>query len=170
MVDLKGYVESLYFDTNGDQMLLLRLTDDIRPYYDELKDKLLSICIKVFRQKRSNNANAFCWELCTKLGNKLRISKEEVYLNALKHYGQSEIFSVLSSIDVKGYFKYFEEFGTGTVNGKEFTHYKVYKGSSEYDTEEMSILLDGLVCDAKEQGIQVLTASEIDLLKREWKP
>ena len=67
-----------------------------------------------------------------------------------------------------GIFKYYDEIGQSEVKGKTFTHYKVYKGSSEYDTLEMSILLDGVVEEAKLQGIQVLSASEIDLLKREW--
>lgn len=88
---------------------------------------------------------------------------------ALKNYGQSEVFSIQSDVNIQGYFKYFEEIGTGKINNKEFTHYKIYKGSSEYNTLEMSILLDGVVQDAKEQGIQVLSASELDLIKREWK-
>jgi len=150
------------------QMLTLRLSDNVTAQYDELIDKDLDISIKVHRGKRSLNANAFLWLLCNELGNKLRLSKEEIYLNSLRHYGQSEIVSVISTANVKGIFKYYDELGQGEVNGKAFTHYKVYKGSSEYDTSEMSILLDGVVEEAKEQGIQVLSASEIDLLKREW--
>ena len=86
----------------------------------------------------------------------------------LKKYGQSDIVSVLSSVDVKGYFKYYDEFGKGTVNGKEFTHYKVYKGSSEYDTREMSILLDGIIEEAKALDIEVISDSERALLLADW--
>ena len=86
----------------------------------------------------------------------------------LKKYGQSDIVSVRSDVDVTGYFKYFEEMGKGYVKDKEFTHYKVFKGSSEYDTYEMSVLLDGIVFEAKELGISLLTESEIDLLINEW--
>ena len=32
----------------------------------------------------------------------------------------------------------------------------------------MSILLDGVVQEAKDLGITVLSASELDLIKREW--
>ncbi len=86
----------------------------------------------------------------------------------LKRYGQSDIVSVLSVVDVKPYFKYFEEFGKGFVKGKEFTHYKVYKGSSEYDTREMSILLDGIIDEAKALDIDVISEREKSLLLQEW--
>ena len=120
------------------------------------------------RKKRSNDANALCWKLCTEIANVLRSEKESIYVDMLKRYGQSDIVSVLSSVNVKGYFKYYDEFGKGTVNGKEFTHYKVYKGSSEYDTKEMSILLDGIIDEAKALDIEVISEREKSLLLEEW--
>lgn len=120
------------------------------------------------KKKRSTDANALCWKLCTEIANILRTDKESVYLEMLKRYGQSDIVSVVSSVNVKGYFKYYDEFGRGTVNGKEFTHYKVYKGSSEYDTREMSILLDGIIDEAKVLDIDVISEREKSLLLTEW--
>ena len=120
------------------------------------------------RKKRSNDANALCWAICTEIANVLRTEKESIYLDMLKKYGQSDIVSVLSTVDVKGYFKYYDEFGKGTVNGKEFTHYRVYKGSSEYDTREMSILLDGIIDEAKALDIEVISESEKALLLSVW--
>ena len=165
---MKGIINDFIVTIDKRQLLTLELSDDFTQSYDNLKDKTLNIEIKEHKQKRSLNANALLWKLCNELGNKLRISKEEVYLMALKNYGQSEVISIQSDVNIQGYFKYFEEIGTGKINNKEFTHYKIYKGSSEYNTLEMSILLDGVVQEAKEQGIQVLSASEIDLIKREW--
>lgn len=120
------------------------------------------------KKKRSTDANALCWKLCTEIANVLRTDKDSVYLEMLKRYGQSDIVSVVSSVNVKGYFKYYDEFGRGTVNGKEFTHYKVYKGSSEYDTREMSILLDGIIDEAKALDIEVISEREKSLLLTEW--
>lgn len=120
------------------------------------------------KKKRSTDANALCWKLCTEIANVLRADKDSIYVDMLKKYGQSDIVSVLSTVDVKGYFKYFDEFGKGTVNGKEFTHYKVYKGSSEYDTREMSILIDGIIDEAKALDIEVISESERALLLSEW--
>ena len=125
--------------------------------------------IKEHRQKRSLNANSYAWKLMSEIADVLRTSKEEVYLNMLRHYGQSEMVSVLSSIDVRGYFKYFDEIATVTLEGKQFTHYRVYKGSSEYDTREMSILIDGIVYEAKNLDIETMTPDEIAKMKEMWK-
>lgn len=120
------------------------------------------------RKKRSLDANALCWKLCTEIANVLRADKDSIYIDMLKKYGQSDIVSVLSVVNVKGYFKYYDEWGKGFVKGKEFTHYKVYKGSSEYDTREMSILLDGIIDEAKALDIEVISEREKSLLLQEW--
>ena len=131
------------------------------------KDKKYEI--KEYKEKRSLNSNAYAWKLITELGNVLRKSKEEVYLQMLKDYGQSEIVSMLSSIDPSGYFKYYEKFGTGEVRGKQFTHYKIFKGSSEFNSKEMSIFIDGIVQEAKQVGIQTLDELEIqELIRSEY--
>lgn len=124
-------------------------------------DKDKKYVLKEYKEKRSLDQNAYAWKLITEIGNILRKSKEEVYLIMLKDYGQSEIVSMLSSINPKGYFKYYESIGTGIVNNKEFTHYKVYKGSSEFDSKEMSIFIDGIVQECKQLGIETLTPDEI---------
>ena len=133
------------------------------------QDKEKKFVIKEFKEKRSLDQNAYAWKLITQIGNVLRKSKEEVYLQMLKDYGQSEIVSTLSSISPSGYFKYYEEFGIGTIKGKEFTHYKIYKGSSEFNSKEMSIFIDGIVQECKSVGIQTLDDLEInELIRREY--
>lgn len=117
--------------------------------------------IKEKRNKRSKSQNAYAWELIGKIADVLRKSKEEVYLQMLKDYGQSEIVSMLSSINPKGYFKYYESIGTGIVNNKEFTHYKIFKGSSEFDTKEMTIFIDGIIQECKQLDIETLTPEQI---------
>ena len=135
--------------------------------FDQDREKVFEI--KEHKEKRSLNANAYAWSLITKIADALRTSKEECYLEMLKRYGQSEIVSVLSEINVEGYFKYYEPIATATLQGKEFTHYKIYKGSSEYDTREMSILIDGIVSEAKELGIETIPPNEIERLKTMWR-
>lgn len=132
------------------------------------KDTVYDVKIDKHREKRSLNANAYLWKLVTEIGNVLNKSKEEVYLQMLIDYGQSEMVSILSEIDVKGYFKYYKLAGTSILNGKEFNHYKIYKGSSEYDTKEMSILLNGVVQEAKNLGIKTKDDIELKRLIKEW--
>lgn len=130
------------------------------------REKLFEI--KPYRQKRSLNANAYAWVLINEIANRLRTSKDEVYLEMLKRYGQSRVISVLSEIDISRFVKYYEEIGKGHVEGKEFTHYRCFIGSSEYDSREMAILIDGIVDEAKELGIDTLPTTAVERMKALW--
>ena len=44
----------------------------------------------------------------------------------------------------------------------------LYYGSSTYDTRQMSRLIDLVVQDCKEQGIETMTPFELDALKERW--
>lgn len=125
--------------------------------------------IAAYHPKRSLAANNYAWALITRIAESMKPpqSKEAVYLECLKRYGQSEFISVVSGIDIRGYFKYFEEYGKGHADGREFTHYKIYKGSSEFDAREMNILLEGIIQEAKDLGIETITPQEKERLLKE---
>ena len=130
------------------------------------REKLFEI--KPYRQKRSLNANSYAWVLINEISNRLRTSKDEVYLDMIKRFGQSKVISVLSEIDISRFVKYYEEIGKGHVEGKEFTHYRCFIGSSEYDSREMAILIDGIVDEAKELGIDTLPTTAVERMKALW--
>ena len=155
----------------GKPVLMLEVNEkgDFEQIVDDLKDKdKLSIEIKQYRQHRSLNANAYAWLLIGQIADIVRAGKDEVYLKCLMRYGQSEIVSVLSRVPVENYFKYYEEAGASKLNGKDFTHYRVYKGSSDFDTREMSIFIDGVVSEAKGLGIQTETPNQLAEMKARW--
>ena len=160
-IDFRTNKPTISFEVN-ERSDFEQLVDDMRD-----KDKL-SIEVKPFRQHRSLNANAYVWLLIGKIADILRASKDEIYLKLLKRYGQSELISVLSHVPIGNYIKYYEEAGESKLNGKDFTHYRVYKGSSEFDTREMSIFIDGVVSEAKELGIQTETPNQIAEMKARW--
>lgn len=138
----------------------------IRWLLDQDREKVFDI--KQHREKRSLNANAYAWVLIGKIADATHLTKDAVYLHLLRQYGQSEVVSVRSDINVEGYFKYYEPFGRSALNGKEFTHYRVYKGSSEYDSKEMAVLIDGIVSEAEELDIETLPPQELMRLKEMW--
>lgn len=121
--------------------------------------------IKEKKAKRTLTQNAYYWVLLHELAKALKIDNDTAHKMMLERYGVYEVISVQSCIDLTGYFKYFDEIGRGTVNGKEFTHYKIYKGSSRMDSKEFTVLLDGLISDCEEMGIPTLTKTEIERLK-----
>ena len=135
---------------------LVRLSDDKK--YE----------VKEYKEKRSLNANNYYWELVTQLGNVLKMDKEDLHFQLLQKYGQSEMISVVADVDMKNYLKYYAEAGESNLNGKTFKHYKVYKGSSEMDSKEMSILINGLVEECHIQGIETKTPQEINSLLERW--
>lgn len=121
--------------------------------------------VREYKQKRSLTQNAYFWVLVNEIANVTRQSKDDIHLQMLKEYGQNQVISVQSNIDISKFLKYFEEIGHGRVNGKDFTHYRVFEGSSEMDSREMAILLDGVVQEAEQLGIPTLTPAEIARLK-----
>lgn len=145
-----------------------KITKFLQDIFNLDRETIYDIKIEKHRKKRSLNANNYLWELCTQIGNIIRKSKEEVYLDMLVDYGQSIMISVLSTVELNGFYKYYKEVGKSILNGKEFSHYKIYKGSSEYNTYEMSILLDGVVQEAKQLGIKTKDDLELERMVNEW--
>ena len=127
------------------------------------RDKLFEL--KEYKPKRTLSQNAYAWKLINELGNKLNISKEDLYKHMLEDYGQSIIVSLLEEINPEHYFKYFKLMGKGKTNGKGFNHYRVYKGSSEFNTLEMKYFLDGIIQECENVGIPTLTEKEIERMK-----
>lgn len=146
---------------------------------DELRgmeEKTLILEAKVARKKRSLNANAYFHVLVGKMADKLGVSKPKMKNILLARYGQREIMedgplviSIVRTADMEEREDiHCASIGYGTVNGKEFTHYAVIKPSHEYNTEEMSKLIDGTVEDAKELGIETLSPAELERMKELW--
>ena len=172
MIEVTGKILDMSLDfMSGKPKLTVELNEKqtAMSLYDELnKEEKLSFKISKFREKRSLNANAYAWKLLTEIGNILRSNKETVYLEMLKRYGQREVISVQAHIPIQGFIKYFEEIGESSTNGKLFKHYFVFKGSSEFDKQEMSIFIDGIVDEAKALGIQTETPEQIAKMKSLW--
>jgi hypothetical protein len=137
------------------------------------KGKELIAEIKQYREKRSLDANSYAWVLISKIAEVLRTSKEEVYIEMLKRYGQSEkqLISVVAEagdVILRATKNHCMEVGESTVNGKLFKHFRILIGSSQYDSKEMATLIDGIVSEAKELDIETMTQKELSLLKECW--
>jgi hypothetical protein len=121
--------------------------------------------IKEYKPKRTLSQNSYAWALINELANKMRMSKEEMYINLLEDYSQCLMIPVEKGKKPNGYFKYYKYIATTNINGKEADYYKVFKGSSEFNTEEMGIFLDGMIQECKQLGIETLTPEEIEAMQ-----
>lgn len=169
---LKGEIKKNY---TGEVELVITLPKqtNVEPIHElltnETKEKALTLEYK--KKRRSLNSNSYCWALVTQIADVLRSSKEEVYLQMLKRYGQSSVVSIVeeaAEIFEKSV-KYCERFGESILNGKNFIHIKVYMGSSEFDSKQMSIFLDGIISECVPLKIQTMTEKELQRLKDNWK-
>lgn len=155
-------------NSNRAKVILLFNNRGIVKFLEKYKDVDLRIIIKKWFNKRSLNANSYAWSLITELANAMKISKEEMYFLKLKDYGQSQLVLITEKANPKYYFKYYSKEGTTIVKGQKYIWYKVYKGTSEYDTKEMSIFIDGLVQECVEQNIEIKSEKEVKALLESW--
>lgn len=123
--------------------------------------------IKEKRKKRTLNQNAYYWKLLGQLASVLKISNDELHEQLIKRYSHNiDFISCLSNVDVKKYgLKYFDIVRKYEDRGNTFISYKVYKPSSEMNTKEFTDLVDGLISECKEVGIETLTPDELALLR-----
>ena len=149
--------------------MVLDLDGDFRLSYDRLKDFDVEVEIEKYSEGRSLRANAYLWLLVTKIGNILRQSKEDIYFDLLKAYGQGGAVSVEERFaeDFERTYKYHEYLGESELKGKMFKHYRFWVGSSEYNATEFGILLDGVIQEAKGLGIETRPKEEIESMFEE---
>jgi len=169
---VKGRITNIGHGLEGDLTVTLSLprqyTDDIK----KLLDADIDAEIKKWREKRSLSANAYAWVLINKITEAITppMDKQEVYLLMLRRYGQGGQVSIQTSQfeSVIREFDYHKVIGTGMANGKEFTHADVLVGSSKYDTREMAVLIDGIIQEARDLGIDTDTPEQIARFKERW--
>ena len=162
-----GQITGVTRDIRTNKYLVTFATSDLSDLeaYDGVD---VDINIKKHRKKRSLNANNYFWNLCTKLANKLGSTKEEIYELYLQENGniiEDNIIAIPEDSNItsyQGHWLYLD-----TVDG--WSTYVELKGSSDFDTKEMSELIDRVVDGCKEQGIEVLPPDEIERLKKLWK-
>lgn len=128
-------------------------------------DKEKQYELREYHKRKTLSQNAYAWVLINEIANKINKSKEQVYLQMLKDYGQRTEILLKADVKVKTYFKYYEAINKIKKNDIEFIEYYLYKGSSQFDSKEMSIFIDGIVEEAKQLGIQTMTPNEIRKMK-----
>lgn len=120
-------------------------------------------------KKRSLDANAYCWVLCTKIADALLVSKDDIYLKMIHDYAPSILIPVEAGKEVKGFFKYYQLFKTSTINDVPADYFRVWKGSSDMDSAEMARFIDCIIQEAQALDIETMTPAEIQRLKEMWK-
>lgn len=142
---------------------------------EQLKNEnKLNIEMKKYRNKRSLDANSYCWVLCDKIAKSMQggISKEDVYKDAISYVGTFEPMI----IEEKAFEKFkdiWQRQGLGYLVKEVSRKDKcikvfAYYGSSSYNSKEMSKLIEFIVEQAKGLNIETIPVEEINSLLESW--
>ena len=137
----------------------------------KVNEKPYTVKLEPLKRKRSLDANGYLWVLLQKIAEVLHTSKDEVYLEMLSRYGVFTHIVVKPNVvdRVKAEWRTVRELGEVTINGKTGIQLQCFFGSSTYDSKEFSVLLDGVIHEAEELGIETLGQAEAERMIAEWK-
>lgn len=135
-----------------------------------LKNGQKEIEIKKIRESRSLDANAALWVMLNKMAIKLHTTKDELYLDMLERYG---VFThiVVKPVAVKRVmteWRTVRELGKVEIGGKTGVQLQCFYGSSQYSKEEFSVLLNGVIEEAKEIGVEFISKEDVARMIAEW--
>lgn len=168
---MKGKLKDLTFGYDGSQNITVTVREDFREQFEQLRDSDVSIEIKRFRKRRSLDANAYAWVLIDKIATAMSVDKAEVYRQAIRSIGGVSEILCIQNTALEKFRAAWEQNGIGwqtdTMPSKleGCTNVIVYYGSSTYDTQQMALLIDYLIQDAKSLGIETMSPAELDRLE-----
>ena len=145
---------------------------EIKSWLDTQPDKEYEI--KEHRQKRSLDANGYLWVLISKIQDVIGVPKEDIYRDMIKGVGVYEVVPIKNEA-VNKFCEAWHKNGLGWITEttksklEGYTNVLAYYGSSEYDTKEMSRLIDGIVQECRELDIETKSDEEIKSLVENWK-
>lgn len=140
---------------------------------NDIKDcDKLSIRAVRFREKRSLDANALLWVCLGKIADAMETptDKWEIYLQMLKRYGKYTHICVKPNVvdAVKAQWRECEVIGEVNINGQKAVQMLCYFGSSTYDTKEFSRLLDGVISEMQEMGLETPASEDMRRALEQW--
>ena len=169
-----GRLKDLFRGRDGDWILSISTPTDPREMFDQLSDKQVNVEIKQYRNRRSLDANGFCWVIIDKIAEKTGLSKSEVYRQAIKEIGGVSTVVCVKNDAVERLREGWQKNGLGwqtdTMPSRlnDCTNVILYYGSSVYDTKQMSQLIDSLVQEAEGLGIPTISDEEAERLLGNW--
>lgn len=152
-----------------------------RRFVETIKDRVYTARFQEKRQKRSLDANAYCWALLGRLSeavsqNGPTVSPEDIYRNLIPHVsGNSKILPIREDA--------IDEWKTIWGGGRKgwicedlgecrklpgYHNIICYYGSSVYDNVQMSRLIDLIIQECRQLGIETMTPNELEALKAGW--
>lgn len=175
MDDFKCRIVDLSRDyKTGAARLTVETESNIFKAAEELFNTDLNCRIVRFRKRRTLDANAYFWVLLDKLSENQNIPKTDIYRSYIKNIGGNNTVVCVPDKAVDDLRTGWEHNGIGwqtdvvpsKIEG--CTNVILYYGSSTYDSEQMSRLIDMVIQDCEAVGITTMTPTELSMLKQGW--
>ena len=129
----------------------------------------LQISLEKWREKRSLDQNSMLWSFIDQIAEKVQSDRWSIYLQMLKDYGKASYLVVNEkALDyLKATIRETEVLGEIEVNGRRAIQVACYHGSSTLNTKEFSRLLDGVLSEARNLGIEVPEQERLRILSEQ---
>lgn len=144
-----------------------------RRFVMEKQSRLYDLEIKQHREKRSLDANAYYWKLCGDLAKAINDTTDNIYLRHIRDIANYDTLCMVTDAVPEferrwksGHLGRLIETRESKIPG--CTTVLAYYGSSDFDTREMSRLIDNCIQDCQAVGIDTLPPDKLDALKEEW--
>ena len=172
-MDCTGRIKDISLDWKTNQ-INLSLSINEKNAISEIEklkdDEKLSIKIVKYRKKRSLDANGLLWHCLGQIAASLQADKWDIYLQMLKRYGKYTYICVKPNMveSVRSQWRESEVIGEVNINGSEAVQMLCYFGSSTYNAKEFSVLLDGVISEMKEMGLEAPLSEDMKRALAEW--
>ena len=164
---------------NGNPVLEITLPRNEGEQVEKLIDiesNKYELKIEKIKKKRSLDSNSYFWVLVGKIAQVTKAkSREDIYRSYIRETGAYEILPIREDA-IERWKQIWQAKGEGWVtsdlgecrNLKHYHNIKCYYGTSVYDSKEMAHLIDLVVQDAKDLGIETLPPDELERMKSLW--
>lgn len=130
--------------------------------------------VKDYKPKRSLNANGYLWVLIKEISETIDVEPKEIYREAISHMNTYDVVPIRNDA-LERFISNWARQGDGWICEKfpskieNYTNVRAYYGSSTFNTKEMSQLIEIIVEECKNLGIETKPKAEIESLLRCWK-
>ena len=161
----------------GKSVYISMRTEDVtaaRQAYDTYRKREIDVQIKPYRKRRSLDANAYAWVLISRIAEVTRQPVVEIYRHAVRDIGGNIDIVCVVDRAVERLREVWERRGIGWQTDtmpsrlQGCTNVALYYGSSVYDTHQMSLLIDRLIAECKDLGIETLSPDELERMMEEY--
>lgn len=172
---MKSKISNIAYDEDGNLYVTFNFPRHTKPEIEALKEQEVEVKIDRYREKRSLDANAYAWALIDQLAETMRIPRIEIYRQYIRDIGGISTIVCVPTKNAESFQKDWGKKGLGWQT-EEFpsklegcTNIICYEGSSEFNTAQMSRLLDLIIQDCDAVGIPTEPIDKVNKRIENWR-